>query len=105
MRYLLFYSQELFQRPQDISARVLTKLRESAEQALNLRSNVAPKKITRAVVTVPAYFSMAQKSETLEAAQIAGLTDVQLITEPAAGIIRNLRTIFFINYSCLCIRL
>jgi molecular chaperone DnaK len=83
---VFLFIQKILLRPQEISSQVLQKLIESAEQALNPRSNVARIKVRRAVVTVPAYFSMGQKKETLEAARLAGLEQVQLITEPAAGI-------------------
>ena len=54
--------------------------------------------ITHAVITVPAYFSQIQKAETLEAAKLAGFTEVKLITEPAAGKIYSIIQIdIFIN--------
>lgn len=70
--------------PIEISAEVLKDLRKTAETRLNLISSVwVP--ITRAVLTVPAYFSQIQKRETLDAAKLAGFTTTELITEPAAG--------------------
>ena len=75
----------MFLRPLEVSARVLTDIRECAEQKLRGRSNSGPMQITSAVITVPAYFQQAQKSETLKAAKIAGFTEVDLITEPTAG--------------------
>ena len=71
--------------PTEISAEVLKALRKIAETRLNRNPHVHAS-ITRAVITVPAYFSQIQKRETLEAAKMAGLTDSELITEPAAGI-------------------
>ena len=64
---------------------VLKYLRECAEQTLRGRSDDGQVQITSAVITVPAYFQQAQKSETIEAANIAGFTEVDLITEPTAG--------------------
>ena len=69
----------------EVSARVLTCIRECAEEKLRGRSDSGPVQIDSAVITVPAYFQQAQKSETLEAAKIAGFTEVDLITEPTAG--------------------
>ena len=64
---------------------MLESLRETAETHLNGDTSAAPVSITHAVITVPVYFSQSQKAETLEAAKLAGLTEVTLITEPAAG--------------------
>jgi molecular chaperone DnaK (HSP70) len=85
LRFMLNFLQRKLERPEEISARVLRKLRESAEQSLNSRSNGPRVKVKRAVVTVPASFRMAQKKATLEAARLAGFEDVQLMSEPAAG--------------------
>ncbi|KAI1693452.1 hsp70 protein domain-containing protein [Ditylenchus destructor] len=68
----------LHQRPVDISAKVLRKMKETAELVVDTP-------ITRAVITVPAYFNQAQKVETREAANLAGLETMELITEPAAA--------------------
>ena len=75
----------MFQRPLEISSRVLKYICESAEQALRGKSNSAPVHIESAVITVPAYFQQAQKSATIEAAKLAGIKDVHIITEPTAG--------------------
>lgn len=72
--------------PIDISAKVLKNLRETAERRLNTNSSIEPVPITKAVITVPAYFSQVQKRDTLNAAKNAGLTESELITEPAAGV-------------------
>ena len=75
----------MFFRPLDISALVLTSLRECVEEKLRGTSDARDIRITSAVITVPAYFSQAKKSETIEAAKLAGLIEVDLITEPTAG--------------------
>lgn len=64
---------------------------------MRTRSDIDVVSITRAVVTVPAYFSMAQKTETMEAARLAGfIDDIHLITEPAAGINWHFATHFIV---------
>jgi molecular chaperone DnaK len=63
---------------QEISARVLMKLKADAEAYLG-------DKITDAVVTVPAYFNDAQRQATKEAGQIAGLNVLRLVAEPTAA--------------------
>ncbi len=67
-------------RPEDLSALILKKLLQDAEQQLG-------SKPTQAVVTVPAYFSDRQKFCTRAAAQQAGLTQVKLLPEPTAAAI------------------
>ena len=64
--------------PQQISAFVLQKLKRDAEAYLG-------EKITDAVVTVPAYFSDAQRQATKEAGQIAGLNVLRIINEPTSA--------------------
>ncbi len=64
--------------PQEISARVLRKLKESAESYLG-------HKINKAVITVPAYFNDAQRQATKDAGQIAGLEVARIINEPTAA--------------------
>src|SRR5215470_5440301 len=63
---------------QEISARVLQKLKRDAEAYLG-------EKITDAVITVPAYFSDHQRQATKEAGQIAGLNVLRIINEPTAA--------------------
>jgi molecular chaperone DnaK len=65
-------------RPQQISAFVLQKLKRDAEAYLG-------EQVTHAVVTVPAYFSDAQRQATKEAGEIAGLTVDRIINEPTAA--------------------
>eukprot|EP00794_Sanderia_malayensis_P016021 gene16021-17640_t len=65
---------------EEISAMVLTKMRDIAEAYLG-------KKITHAVVTVPAYFNDAQRQATKDAGTIAGLTVMRIINEPTAAAI------------------
>ena len=65
--------------PPQISAEVLRKLREDTEVALENR------KITKAVITVPAYFNEAQRQATKEAGELAGLEVARIINEPTAA--------------------
>ena len=64
--------------PQEISARVLQKLKRDAEAYLG-------ETVTNAVITVPAYFSDAERQATKEAGEIAGLTVDRIINEPTAA--------------------
>ncbi len=64
--------------PQEISARILGKLKRDAEAFLG-------DTVTQAVVTVPAYFDDAQRTATKEAGQIAGLEVLRIINEPTAA--------------------
>ncbi len=65
-------------KAQEISARVLMKLKRDAEEYLG-------DTVTQAVVTVPAYFDDAQRTATKEAGQIAGLEVLRIINEPTAA--------------------
>ncbi|HEV7279828.1 MAG TPA: molecular chaperone DnaK [Pirellulaceae bacterium] len=64
--------------PQEISAKVLRKLKESAESYLG-------HKVNKAVITVPAYFNDAQRQATKDAGAIAGLEVARIINEPTAA--------------------
>jgi molecular chaperone DnaK len=64
--------------PQEISARVLQKLKRDAESYLG-------ETVTDAVITVPAYFNDAQRQATKEAGEIAGLNVLRIINEPTSA--------------------
>ena len=64
--------------PQEVSARILTKMKETAEGYLG-------KPVTQAVITVPAYFNDAQRQATKDAGKIAGLEVLRIINEPTAA--------------------
>jgi len=64
--------------PQEISAKILTKMKKTAEDYLG-------EKVTDAVVTVPAYFNDSQRQATKDAGKIAGLNIARIINEPTAA--------------------
>ncbi len=64
--------------PSEISAFILTKMKETAENYLG-------EKVTQAVITVPAYFNDAQRQATKDAGRVAGLEVLRIINEPTAA--------------------
>jgi molecular chaperone DnaK len=64
--------------PEEVSAEVLKKLKADAEAALG-------EAVTRAVITVPAYFNDAQRNATIRAGELAGLTVERIVNEPTAA--------------------
>jgi len=64
--------------PEDVSAIILRRLREDAEEKLG-------EPVTRAVISVPAYFDDAARTATIDAAKIAGITVERLLNEPTAA--------------------
>lgn len=64
--------------PEEICARVLLELRQIAERHYN-------EPVTRAVITIPAWYDAAQRQATKDAAQIAGITVMRLLSEPTAA--------------------
>ena len=64
--------------PQEISASILQKMKQTAEEYLG-------ESVTQAVITVPAYFSDAQRQATKDAGKIAGLEVLRIINEPTAA--------------------
>ncbi|MCS7277914.1 MAG: molecular chaperone DnaK [Aquificaceae bacterium] len=65
-------------RPEEVGAQVLKKLKEAAEAYLG-------EKITKAVITVPAYFNERQRQATKDAGKIAGLEVLRILNEPTAA--------------------
>lgn len=77
---VMHQGQEMEFAPEEISAMVVAKMKETAEAFLGT-------KVTHAVITVPAYFNDAQRQSTKDAGTIAGLTILRIINEPTAAAI------------------
>ena len=75
---VMFKNEECKYRPEEISAMVLTKMKEIAEAKLG-------KYVKKAVITVPAYFNDSQRQATKNAGEIAGLNVLRIINEPTAA--------------------
>ncbi|MFV0297312.1 MAG: Hsp70 family protein, partial [Hyphomicrobiaceae bacterium] len=71
-------AQDKSYSPQQISADILIKMKETAESYLG-------QEVTQAVITVPAYFNDAQRQATKDAGKIAGLEVLRIINEPTAA--------------------
>lgn len=68
--------------PEELSAMILTKMKQTAEEYLQ-------EEVTEAVITVPAYFNDAQRDATKKAGEIAGLNVRRIIAEPTAAILAS----------------
>ena len=74
--------------PEEISAKILQKMKEIGESNLNMNSTLNEKKIIKdVVITVPAYFNSVQTKATQQSARIAGLNPIRVIHEPTAAAI------------------
>ena len=75
---VLIQTRGVNRAPEEIAAEVLKKLRADAERAMG-------EPVTRAVITVPAYFNDAQRNATKRAGELAGLTIERIVNEPTAA--------------------
>lgn len=77
---VVFKNETKVFKPEEISAMILTKMKETAEAFLG-------ETVSKAVITVPAYFNDSQRQSTKDAGTIAGLNVLRIINEPTAGAI------------------
>lgn len=77
-KILFELSSEMSLTPQEVSAKVLIKLKQAAENYLG-------ESVTQAVITVPAYFNDSQRQATKDAGKIAGLEVLRIVNEPTAA--------------------
>ena len=75
---MVIETREKDYRPEEISARVLQKMKQTAEEYLG-------SEVAKAVITVPAYFNDEQRQATKDAGKIAGLEVLRIINEPTAA--------------------
>ncbi|KAL7541933.1 hypothetical protein ACHAXR_011368 [Thalassiosira sp. AJA248-18] len=76
---------EVLLRPEQISACILRKLYDTAEQYHQQGDSAEEVRVTRAVIGVPAYFTEAQRQATILASELAGVPKVKLLPEPEAA--------------------
>ncbi|XP_018564739.1 heat shock 70 kDa protein-like [Anoplophora glabripennis] len=87
-------NKKIIKKPEEVSAEVLKYLKKTA-------CNYLGENVTKAVISVPAYFSNAQRKATKQAAELAGLSILKLVTEPTAAAIHYVSDKHRINSNIL----